>query len=158
MLEQRGSSAKPGSSLLLLSPGLAERRAPHERLTRVGPLVRRRVLAIVLLQPRLRAPLELRHAAEHPAPQETPRHYAEEQLHLIQPRSVDRREVEHDLVALVRQERPSLRPCPQRPFVDLRVARLRHPLTDLQGFRMGIQVVHDPIVAFHAWELPRDVA
>src|SRR6266481_5637022 len=77
-LKQRGTSAKPGSSLLLLSPGLAEGRASHQRLARVGPLVRMRMLAVVLLQPRLQTLLELRHAGKHPTTQKTPRQHAEE--------------------------------------------------------------------------------
>src|SRR5947209_37416 len=112
-LKQRGTSAKPGSSLLLLSPGLAERRATHQWLTRVGPLVRMRIPAVVPLQPGLQTLLEIGHTGKDPPAEKPPRQDAEEQLHLVQPGPMDRREVEHVLVALVCQKRPSLRPAAQ---------------------------------------------
>src|SRR5262245_50486186 len=121
-LKQRGTSGEPGSSLLLLPSGLAEGRVPHQWLTRVGPLVRMRLLAGIPLQPRLQPFLEIRHTGEHPTAEEPPRQDAEEQLHLVQPRPVDRCEVKYIFVALVGQEGPPLRPCPQFSLVDLQFA------------------------------------
>src|SRR6202021_2269270 len=110
--KQRGTSAKPGSSLSLLSPSLGERRVPNQRLACVCPLVRMRMLAIVPLQPCLQTRLEIHHAGKHPPTQKPPPQDAEKQVPLVQPRPVDRREVEHVLVAFVLQKRPSLRPGP----------------------------------------------
>src|SRR5260221_4861295 len=93
--KQRGTRAKPGSPLPLLSPGLAEGRVTNQRLARVGPPVRMRMPAIVSLQPRLQTLLEIRHTGKHPTAEKPPRQDAEEQLHLVQPRPMDRREVEH---------------------------------------------------------------
>ena len=95
--KQRGTSAKPGSSLPLLSPSLAERRVPNQRLACVCPLVRMRMLAIVPLQPCLQTRLEIHHAGKHPPTQKPPRQDAEEQFHLVEPRRGGRSEVQENL-------------------------------------------------------------
>src|SRR5215468_181328 len=79
---------KPRPALLLLAPRLAERRRSYQRLSGVRPPIRVRLPRVVVLQEGGQARLEYRRAGEVAALQETPRHHAEEQLHLVQPRAV----------------------------------------------------------------------
>src|SRR5271163_5184701 len=94
-LEQRRSGSKPSPSLSALPTGLAEGRRPHQRLSRVCPPVRMRVLAIVPLQPLFDPLLKIGHAGEVTALEELACQHAEEQFHLVEPRPVLGREVEH---------------------------------------------------------------
>src|ERR1700683_1475853 len=103
-LEQRWASAQPRSSLSALPGGLAERRGTRHRLSRVRPPVRMRVFLIVPLQPSLDPLYKLRSTVEVSSPEELSLQHAEEQFHLIQPRPVLRREVEHVFVVGVAEK------------------------------------------------------
>ena len=84
-LPTRRAAVRPGPAALRLRPRPAERRRPHQRLARVRPAVRVRLLPVVVAQVLPQPPLELRRAREIPQPQELPRQHAEEQFHLVQP-------------------------------------------------------------------------
>src|SRR4051794_34962126 len=108
-LEQLGTRTEPGPAMPALLTGPVPRRGSHQRLPGVRPSVRVRPLLIVLLQVRSQPPLELLDRPEVATLQELPRHDAEEQLHLVQPRAMQRQVVEHVLLLGVAQERtPSL--------------------------------------------------
>src|SRR5437763_1817341 len=97
-LAARGPGAEEGPPALLPPPRPLERRVPHQRRARVRPPIRVRPLPVVPAQPLPEPPHELLRAGEVVAPEQLPRQHAEEQLYLVQPRPVDRREVEHVLV------------------------------------------------------------
>jgi hypothetical protein len=78
-----GTESGPPSSLL--SPCLAKRRGPHQRLPRIRPSVRMSVVAIVSRQPRLDSFLELGGACEIAPFEEAPAQDTEEQFDLIEP-------------------------------------------------------------------------
>jgi hypothetical protein len=66
------------------------------------------VVAIVHRQPPLDAFLELRGTGEVAPLEESPAQDAEEQFHLVEPRTVDRSEVEHMFVIGILQELSAL--------------------------------------------------
>src|SRR3982750_4542252 len=83
---QLRAGAEPGSALLPLPPGLAERRTTHQRFARVRPAVRVRLLQVVVLQVSPQTLLKLLDRGEIATPQELPRQHAEPHLHLTPPR------------------------------------------------------------------------
>src|SRR5829696_2663280 len=105
---KRWAGAEPGPPALLLSPRLAERRGSHQWFTRVRPPIRMSVVAIVGRQPPPDSFLELDGTGEVAPLEEPAGKDAEEQFHLVEPRTVNRCEVEHMLVARVDQELPAL--------------------------------------------------
>src|SRR5262245_43784337 len=90
-----GGTAEPGSPLTTLPLRLAERCRPYQRFARVRPAIRVRLVFVVLGQPPRQTLHEGRRRGEIAAPQYLPGQHAEEQLHLLQPRAVLRREMEH---------------------------------------------------------------
>ena len=96
--------AAPSPTPSLLSARLTERRGSHQRFARIRPTVRVGMIAIVVRQPRVEAFLERGGTGEVAAFQEASTQDTEEQFHLIEPRSVNRREVEHVFVTGVAEE------------------------------------------------------
>src|SRR4051794_31169381 len=107
-LEQLGTRAEPGPTLPSLTACLVCWRGAHQRLSRVRPPIRVRLLLIVPRQVRPQPRLELCERPEVATLQELPRQHAEEQPHLVQPRAVQRQVVERMLVLGVAQERTPL--------------------------------------------------
>ena len=103
------SATEPSPTLTLLPSCLAERCAAHQGFAGVRPAIRVRLALVVVQQPPTQTLYEIRHAPEVPKSQHLPGQHAEEQLHLIQPRAMHRREVEDHAVAGVAQKRPPLR-------------------------------------------------
>src|ERR1700719_3602963 len=87
-LEALWPRAEPTPPLPLLPSGLAERCRPYQRLTRIRPLIRVRLLLVVVLQVGPQTLCELLHRAKVAAFEELPRQHAEEQLDLIEPRAM----------------------------------------------------------------------
>jgi len=141
-----GVAAKPGPAVTPLATRLTEWGRTHQGLAGVRPAVRMRFAFVVLLQPALQTLSELGHRIEVSVPQQLPAQHAEEQFDLIQPRAMDRREVEHHPVAGVAQERPTLRPTLQILFHQRHGAPLGHQPANLQA-PVRIQIVHNPVVA-----------
>src|ERR1700691_2946389 len=107
--QTRGTS-EPGTALPPLAARLSERRPTYQRFARVRPPIRMRLALVVLCQPPTQTLRELRHRMEVATPQHLSAQHAEEQLHLIQPRAVNRREMEHQPMTRIAQERTPLRP------------------------------------------------
>src|SRR5687768_450182 len=94
-LEQLGTRAEPGPAPPTLPACLARGRRSYQRLTGVRPPIRVRLLLVVIRQVRPETLLEILERTEVAAAQELPRHDAEEQFHLVQPRAMHRCVVEH---------------------------------------------------------------
>src|SRR6185436_9670474 len=107
-LEQSGARTKPGAALESLAARLAQRRASDQGFSGIRPAVGMSVAQVVCLQPAVDPPFKLRRTVEVTAFEELPRQDAEEQLHLVEPRAVQGREVEHVFVVGVAEKRPSL--------------------------------------------------
>src|SRR6267142_1286402 len=87
------ATADAHSPALLLLTGLSEWRCPYQRLTRIRPAVRMRVLPIVRFQEGSQPLLELPRRGEVAPFQKTPRQDAEPQFHLVEPGAMLGREV-----------------------------------------------------------------
>src|SRR5690348_11330671 len=132
-LPTRPPTAYPGSPLLLLTTALGKRRPTHQRLTRVRPTIGMGMTSVVRLQKYTQPLLEIRHARKIAPPQEATRQHTEPQLHLIQPRAMLGREVEHVLVRRVAQKRPPLTARSQFPGIEGNIAEGRDPLAYLHA-------------------------
>ena len=82
---------------------------------------------------------------------------AEPQLDLVEPGTVFRRKMEHMPMARIAQEGPALHASAQvfGPIRD--ITPLRHEATDREA-PMGIEIIHDPIVAPHRGQLGHNVS
>lgn len=85
-----------------------------------------------------------------------PGHNAEPQLHLVEPRAVFRRKMEHMPMARIAQESLSL-PAAAQVLGHIRdLTPLRHAATDREA-PMGIEIIDHPIVAPHSGQLSHNV-
>lgn len=144
--KQIGRTPEPSTTVASLRARLAERCPAHQRLARVRPSIRLRLAFIVVRQPPTQTVGEIRRRMKVATPQHLPTQHAEEQLDLIQPRAVDRREMEHDTVTRIAQERTPLRPTLEVFFYQGKLAPPGHQAADLQT-PVCVQVVHNPVVA-----------
>src|SRR6476659_9553450 len=112
------TGSEPRSPLSLLPAGLAERRAPDQRLAGVRPPIWVLLPSVVRPQVHRQPSLKLRRRGEVPPLEEAPNQYAEPQLHLVQPGAVFRGEHEPIAVLRVGQERPTLDPGRQLLRLD----------------------------------------
>jgi hypothetical protein len=115
-----------------------------------------RVLPIVVLQPFRQSFLEVSRTAEIAPLQETPAQDAEEQFYLVQPRAVNRREVEHVSVTGIAQESAALPARFQGLGMEWQPATLRYPAANIEA-PMRVQIVYDPIKPFVRGEMLSDM-
>ena len=90
-----------------------------------------RVIAIVDCQPRLNSFFELLGVGEVAALEEASAQHAEEQFHLVEPRTVDWGEVERVFVTGVAQKLPAFPASPQGVGDEAYPTALSDPLADL---------------------------
>ena len=114
------------------------------------------VVAIVGRQPRFDSFFKCRSAGEVAALEEASTQDAEEQFHLVEPRTVDRCEVERVFVSGIAQEYPAF-PTGLECFGDEgNPAAFGDPLADLQA-PMRVEIVDHPVEAFQERELGGDM-
>lgn len=114
------------------------------------------VLLIGILQP-LRQPfLEVSGTAEIGPLPETPAQDAEEQFYLIEPRAVNRREVEQVSMTGIAQENAALLARFQGLGMEWQPPTLRHPAANVEA-PMRVQIVNDPIEPLVGGEVLRDM-
>lgn len=146
-----GPGTEPGSAVLFLCARPTEGCVADQRLAGVGPPMGMGVIRVVVLHEPPEPRLEVDRGAEVPLGEEPPREGPEPELHLVQPAAVPGREVEHVPVGRVAQERPPLRAAALDLAVQGNVAPLGDQLADRQA-PVGVEVVHDPMVALHVGE------
>jgi len=103
-----------------------------------------------VLQKALQAALKIRGVGKTPAGQKATVHDTKKQRSLVEPRAVFGREMKDMAVAWITPKGPALHPFFELLRLKGHLAPPRHQATDVQTPVDG-QVVHDPIITFHAW-------
>jgi hypothetical protein len=152
----RRSCSAPRPPLQLLTPRLTERRRPNQWLTRVRPAVGVGVIAIVTHQPTIQSFFEFGSTGKVAPLQESTTQDTEEQFYLVQPRTVNRSEMKHVLVTEVAQKRTTLLAGLQSCNVARDATAIGNPSADVEA-PMRVEVVYNPIEAFHVRELRCDM-
>lgn len=140
----------------LLPSRLTERRRPNQWLTRVRPAVGMSVVAVVTHQPTIQTFFEFGSTRKVTPLQESTTQDAEEQFHLVQPRTVNWREMKPVLVTGVAQKRTTLLARLQSPDIAGDATAVGSPSADVEA-PMRVEVVHNPIEAFQVRELRCDM-
>src|SRR6266436_3673961 len=105
-----GPCATPGPTMPLLTSRLAERRSPHQGLTRIGPTIRMGVVGVVDFKIVLQTGGKILGRTAIASFEKSTGQDAQPQLHLVKPGAMFRRKMAHMLVSRIAQERPPL--CP----------------------------------------------
>src|SRR3989454_5584364 len=99
---------KPRPSLPLLTPGLTEGCGPDERLPGLGPPIRMRIMGVVYVKIIKQLSLKVVDRTKVPALDKTAGQHPKLPFHLIEPRPVFGRKMQHILMRRIAQERSPL--------------------------------------------------
>src|SRR2546428_7574466 len=101
-----GPRAIPRPSLPLLTPGLTEGCGPDERLPGLGPPIRMRIMGVVYVKIIQHLSLKVVDRTKVPALEKTAGQHPKPPCHLIEPRPVFWRKMQHRLLRPIAPERP----------------------------------------------------
>src|SRR5712691_2495550 len=110
------------------------------------------VTDIIVFQKALQSAVKVLSAGKTPTGQKATGQDTKKQLSLVEPRAVFWREMKDMAVAWITQKGSALHAFFELLRLTGHLAPPSHQATDVQT-PVGVQVVHDPIITFHAWQV-----
>ena len=134
--------------MTLLTTRPAEWCVADQRFARIGPTVRMGVAGVIVFQEALQLGVKFGPTGKAPTGQKAALQDTKEEFGLIEPGAVFGGEMKHVPVRRITQKRPAF--CLPGQLLGLKghLAPPGHEAADLQA-PVGVEIVHDPIVALH---------